>query len=70
MFCYDSKLSAKWAELAQLMQKLCHEVALYVFATNAPNPHHWILNSTFVAFRSVWVHLRPFHLHETWCKMG
>ena len=38
----------------------CHEVALDVFATNAPDPHHWILNSTFVAFRSVWVHLGPF----------
>src|SRR6185312_5530683 len=61
LFCYDSKLSAKWAELVQLMQKFIHEVALDVFATNAPDPHHWILNSTFVVFRSVWVHLGPFH---------
>ena len=62
LLCYDSKLSAKWAELVQLMQKSsCHEVALDVFATNAHDPHHWILNSTFVAFHSVWVHLWPFH---------
>ena len=31
-----------------------------VFATNAPNPPHWTPNSTFVTFRSVWVHLGPF----------
>ena len=31
-----------------------------LFATNAPNPHHWTLNSCFVAFRKVWVHLGPF----------
>ena len=30
------------------------------FATNAPNPPHWILNSCFCAFRTVLVHLRPF----------
>ena len=30
------------------------------FATNAPDPHHWTLNSCFVAFRKVWVHLGSF----------
>ena len=30
------------------------------FATNAPNPPHWTLNSCFVAFRTIWVHLGPF----------
>ena len=30
------------------------------FATNAPDPHHWTLNSCFGAFLSVWVHLGPF----------
>ena len=30
------------------------------FATNAPDPHHWTLNSFFGAFLSVWVHLEPF----------
>jgi len=31
------------------------------FATNAPDAPHWTTNSCFVAFRSVWVHLGPFH---------
>ena len=30
------------------------------FATNASNPPHWNLNSCFVAFRTILVHLRPF----------
>src|SRR6185312_11866582 len=38
----------------------CHEVASEVFATNAPDPPNWTLNSTFVAFRSVWVRLGLF----------
>ena len=30
------------------------------FATNAPNPPHWTLNSCFGAFCTICVHLRPF----------
>jgi hypothetical protein len=30
------------------------------FAKNAPDPHHWTLNSCFGAFLSGWVHLGPF----------
>ena len=30
------------------------------FATNAPDRPHWTLNSCFVAFRTIWVHLEPF----------
>ena len=30
------------------------------FATNAPHPPHWTLNSCFVVFCSVWMHLGPF----------
>ena len=30
------------------------------FTTNAPDPHHWTLNSCFGAFLSIWVHLGPF----------
>jgi len=26
---------------------------------NAPDPPHWTLNTCFVAFRTIWVHLRP-----------
>ena len=33
---------------------------LEFFATNAPDPHHWNLNSGFGAFLSIWVHLEPF----------
>ena len=29
------------------------------FATNAPNPPHWTLNSCFVMFHTIWVHLEP-----------
>jgi hypothetical protein len=38
----------------------CHEVALELFATNAPDPPHWTLNSCFGAFHTIWVHLGPF----------
>src|SRR6185312_13111756 len=27
---------------------------------NAPDPPHWTLNSCFVAFHTIWVHLGPF----------
>src|SRR6185437_3811598 len=39
---------------------LCHDVALKFFATNAPDPPHWTLNSCFGEFRTIWVHLGPF----------
>jgi len=38
----------------------CNDVLLKIFTTNAPDPHHWTLNSFFGAFLSVWVHLEPF----------
>src|SRR6185312_3388746 len=38
----------------------CHEVALELFATNAPNAPHWTLNSCFGVFHTIWVHLGPF----------
>ena len=28
---------------------------------DAPDPHHWTLNSFFGVFLSVWVHMEPFH---------
>ena len=33
------------------------------FATNAPDPPHWTLNSCFCVFRSVWVHFESFHYY-------
>src|SRR6185295_18164790 len=38
----------------------CHEVASEFFATSPLDPLHWTLNSCFGAFRTIWVHLRPF----------
>ena len=60
LFRYYMKLGAKRVELVQLMHKLCHDVVLEFFATNAPDPLHWTLNSCFSASRSVWVHLAMF----------
>src|SRR6185436_12092531 len=30
------------------------------FVMNAPDPHHWTLNSRFAMFRTIWMHLGPF----------
>ena len=38
----------------------CHEDTSEFFATNAPDPPHWNLNSSFGAFRTIWLLLRPF----------
>ena len=38
----------------------CHEVASEFFATKAPDPPHWTLNSHFGAFRTIRVHFGPF----------
>ena len=70
MFRYGSKLGEKWAEVVQLIQSSCHEVTSEFFATNALNPSHWILNSCFGAFLSVWVHLGPFHYCMKLMKLG
>ena len=64
MFHYYTKLGAKWVKL---VQSLCHEFIMEFFATNAPDPLHWTLNSCIAAFRSVWVHLAMFHYYT---KLG
>jgi len=38
-----------------------------IFATNAPGPPHWTLNSYFGEFRSFWVHLGSFRYYT---KLG
>ena len=48
------------ANRAELVKKLCHEVALEFFATKAPDPLHWTLNSCFGEFHTIWVHLGRF----------
>jgi len=40
-----------------LCKSSCHEVASEFFATNAPDPPHWTLNSCFGVFCTIWVHL-------------
>ena len=53
----------------------CHVAVSEFFATNAPVPPHWNLNSCFGSFRTILVHLGPFStltkLDENgpkWCK--
>jgi len=68
-FRYCTKLAAKRAKLVQLMQKFVPGCLVRIFATNAPDPHHWTLNSCLGAFLSVRVHFGTvLLLHETWCK--
>jgi len=59
-FRYCTKLAAKRAKLVQLMQKFVPWYLVRILATNAPDPHHWTLNSCFGAFLSVRVHFGPF----------
>ena len=51
-----TRLDAKWAKLEQ---NSCHEVASKFFATNAPDPPYWTLNSCFVMFCTIWVQMGP-----------
>src|SRR6185312_1907160 len=63
-FRYHTKLKAKRAKLVQLIQNFVR-----IFATNAPDPHRWTLNSCFGVFLFC---LDAFGnillLHETCCK--
>ena len=54
------KLDAKQCELVQLMHKLMLRSHVGIFATNAPNPLYWTLNSCLGVLHSVWVHLGLF----------
>ena len=59
-FHYCTKQRAKRAKMVQLMQKFVPWCLLRIFATNAPDPHHWTLNSCFGVFLSVRVHFGLF----------
>ena len=52
-----TKLDAKRAKWCK---SSCHEVVSEFFATNAPDPAYWTLNSCFGEFCTIWVHLVPF----------
>jgi len=55
------EFSVQWGGSGAFVAKCsCHEFASEFFATNAPDRPHWTLNSSFVAFRTIWVHLGPF----------
>ena len=49
-FRYCTKLAAKHAKMVQLMQKFVPWCLVRIFATKAPDPHHWTLNSSLVRF--------------------
>jgi len=42
------------------MQKFVPQSCVGIFRNDAPDPHHWTLNSCFGVFLFVWVHLGPF----------
>ena len=48
----------------------CHEVASEFFATNAPNPPHWTLNSCFCVFCKFGAFVTVWLSYETRCKTG
>jgi len=41
----------------------CHDLASEFFTMNAPDPPHGTLNSCFVVFCTIWLHLGPFGCH-------
>ena len=48
------------AKRAELVQKFVPRSHVGVFRKNAPDPHHWNINTRFSASRTIWVHLGPF----------
>ena len=71
LFRCCTKLDTKWAELVQLMQKFVPRSRIGFFATNAPDPPHWTLNSCIGVFHSVWdAFWIVWLLHKARCKMG
>jgi hypothetical protein len=48
------------AKPAKLVQKFVSRSHFGIFATNAPNPPHWTLNSCFGMFHTILMHLGPF----------
>ena len=60
MFHYGNKLGAKRAEVVQLMQMFVPWSHIEIFRNKRTRSTHWILNSCFRVFLSVWVHLGLF----------
>ena len=57
---YRTKLGAKRAELEQLCEDSCHDVASEFFIMKAPDPCHWTLNPCFTSFSTIWLYLGLF----------
>ena len=64
MFCYDSKLGAKWAKLVQVMQKFVPQKCVGIFCDKRTqstplDPKHmfWCVAQCFGVFQSVWMNL-------------
>ena len=74
MFHYGSKLGAKRAEVVQLIQKFVPWSHIEIFRNKRTRSTHWILNSCFRVFLSVWVHLGLFccciKLGAKWAECG
>jgi len=60
-FRYYMKLSAKWAELVQLIQKIVPQIRVEIFRIERTQSNQWTINPLFGAFCSVWMHLELFH---------
>jgi len=60
LFCYDSKLGAKRAELVQLMQKYMSWSHIGIIRNKCARSTALDPNLMFGAFHSVWVHLESF----------
>ena len=56
-FRYCKILAAKHAKLVQLIPKFVPRSRVGIFRNDAPDPHHWTLNSCFGVFRTIWVQL-------------
>ena len=61
-FPYCTKLAAKRAKLV-INAKVRARSRVRIFRNDAPDQHHWTLNSCFGVFLSVWVHLGPFRYY-------
>ena len=73
-FRYCMILGAKWAELVQIMKKFVPQSRVGIYRKERTRSTRLEKkNSCLVAFRSLWVHLRPFRycmkLNAKWAKL-
>ena len=56
IFCYGSKLVAKWAEVVQLLQKFVPRSSIGFFRNECTRSTPFYLILTFWCIRTIWVH--------------